>query len=147
MPEETSMLMIRRYDPQMPWRAHQVAEEYSRNLARLGDLLCIGCGALFSVPLTQGMAFALVCILLGAVCFLGHEYRKHVDDVLKHTSMFKLIKIFAPAWRCLLVMTILLGVGLGQAEWRFFAEQKTLLITLFVSFGIFDIAKGYFSSN
>jgi hypothetical protein len=141
------MFIIGGFDPCMPCYAQRVAEEYSRKLATLGSWLCIGCGALFLVPLTQGIAFVLACVLVSIAYLLGHEYRKHVDEVIKQTSAFKLIKIFAPSWRYILMTTILLGVGVGQSEWSFFAEQKHAFISLVVSGGILDVVKGFFASK
>lgn len=123
------------------------AEDYSRKLAALGSWLCIGCGALFLVPVSQGLALALACVLMSIAYFLGHEYRKCVDEVINQTSALKLIKIFAPTWRYILMTTILLGVGVGLSEWSFFAEQKHLLISLVVSGGILDVVKGFFASK
>ncbi|HEX5362679.1 MAG TPA: hypothetical protein VFW59_00260 [Gallionella sp.] len=141
------MFMIGGFNPEMPWHAHKVAELYSKKLAKLGSLLSIGSGALFFVPLTQGMAFALASLLLISAIYFGSEYRKHVDEVVKQTPMLKLIKIFAPTWRYFAMTTILLGVGLGLIEWSFFGEQKHLLISLIVSGGILDVIKGYFASK
>lgn len=62
------------------------------------------------------------------------------------TSLANLIKIFAPTWRFVLMTSILLGVGFGLTEWSFFAEYKQIVIGLFVSGGILDLAKGLFSN-
>ncbi|WP_422422181.1 hypothetical protein [Pseudomonas sp. GZD-222] len=141
------MLDIRGFDPQMPWCAHRVAEGYSQKLATLGSWLFLGCGALFLVPLTQSMALSLAMLLVAIAAYLGREYRKYVEEFIKHTSVLKLAKIFAPTWRYVLMTTILLGVGLGQNEWSFFAEQKDVFITLFVSGGAFDLIKGFLASK
>lgn len=54
------MFMMRRYHPAITCDAQKTAEEYSGKIARLGSLLSLGCGALFSVPLNQCMALVLV---------------------------------------------------------------------------------------
>ena len=67
--------------------------------------------------------------------------RRCVDEPIRRGSLFKLMKIFAPAWRFLLMTTILLGVGLGLSEWSFFAEQKHVLLNLIIPTAIFDAIK------
>lgn len=124
------------FDPTLPWPALSVAEEYSRRLARLGGLLFIGCGSLFFLPLTQMMALALACVLVALGYYLGREYRVHVAEILKQTSTFKIVKIFAPTWRYLLMTTFLMGVGIDLTEWSFFAEQKKIIIGLIVATSI-----------
>jgi hypothetical protein len=94
--QEPYMLMIRRYDPQIPGRAQQSVQEYSRNLTRVGKWLFFGCGALLLVPLTQVTALALGCLILSITYLLGFDYRRYIDELIKHTSILKLIKIFCP---------------------------------------------------
>ena len=134
------------FDPRMPWWFEQVAQDYSQQLATLGKWLFVGSGALFFVPLTQWMALGLAGALLVTAVILGHAYNKHVDEFIKHTSVANLVKIFAPTWRYMLITSLLLGVGLGLNEWSFFAEHKQIIIGLFVSGGILDMAKGFFSN-
>ncbi|MNH29669.1 hypothetical protein D3C79_899180 [compost metagenome] len=134
------------FDPRMPWWFDQVAKDYSQKLATLGKWLFVGSGALFFVPLTQWLALGLAGVLLVTAVILGRAYNKHVDDFIEHTSLANLIKIFAPTWRFVLMTSILLGVGCGLAEWSFFAEYKQIIIGLFVSGGILDLAKGLFSN-
>lgn len=122
------MLMMRRYHPAIPSDAEKTARDYSRTVARLGSLLGLGCGALFSVPLSQGTALALVSLFFVAAFYLGRQYRRHVDELIKQISLFKLIRIFAHTWRFILMTTILTGVGIGLTEWSFFAEYKRLLL-------------------
>lgn len=134
------------FDPRMPWWFEQVAQDYSQKLATLGKWLFAGSGALFFVPLTQWMALGLAGALLVTAVILGRAYNKHVDEFIKHTSVANLVKIFAPTWRYMLITSLLLGVGLGLNEWSFFAEHKQIIIGLFVSGGILDMAKGFFSN-
>lgn len=141
------MFMIGGFNPEMPWYPHRVAEEYSRKLAQVGNRLCIGCGALFFVPLTQTMALLLACLLLSAAFIWGREYRRYVDEVIKQTSAVKLVRIFAPSWRYMLITTFLLGVGLGLSDWSYFTQVKQVLIPLIVSGGILDLFKAFFDSK
>lgn len=134
------------FDPRMPWWFDQVAKDYSQKLATLGKWLFVGSGALFFVPLTQWLALGLAGVLLVTAVILGRAYNKHVDEFIEHTSLASLIKIFAPTWRFVLMTSILLGVGCGLTEWSFFAEYKQIIIGLFVSGGILDLAKGPFSN-
>lgn len=134
------------FDPRMPWCFEQVAHDYSQKLAALGKWLFVGSGALFFVPLTQWMALGLAGALLVTAVILGRAYNEHVDEFIKHTSVANLVKIFAPTWRYMLITSLLLGVGLGLNEWSFFAEHKQIIIGLFVSGGILDVAKGFFSN-
>ncbi|WP_433885403.1 hypothetical protein [Pseudomonas vranovensis] len=134
------------FDPRMPWWFDQVAKDYSQKLATLGKCLFVGSGALFFVPLTQWLALGLAGALLVTAVILGRAYNKHVDEFIEHTSLANLIKIFAPTWRFVLMTSILLGVGCGLTEWSFFAEYKQIIIGLFVSGGILDLAKGLFSN-
>ena len=134
------------FDPRMPWWFEQVAQDYSQKLATLGTWLFVGGGALFFVPLTQWMALGLAGALLVTAVILGRAYNEHVDEFIKHTSVANLVKIFAPTWRYMLITSLLLGVGLGLNEWSFFAEHKQIVIGLFVSGGILDVAKGFFSN-
>jgi uncharacterized transporter YbjL len=134
------------FDPRMPWWFEQVAQDYSQKLATLGKWLFVGSGALFFVPLTQWMALGLAGALLVTAVILGRAYNEHVDEFIKHTSVANLIKIFAPTWRYMLITSLLLGVGLGLNEWSFFAEHKQIIIGLFFSGGILDMAKGFFSN-
>lgn len=134
------------FDPRMPWWFDQVAKDYSQKLATLGKWLFVGSGALFFVPLTQWLALGLAGVLLVTAVILGRAYNKHVDEFIEHTSLANLIKIFAPTWRFVLMTSILLGVGCGLTEWSFFAEYKQIIIGLFVSGGILDLAKGPFSN-
>jgi hypothetical protein len=134
------------FDPRMPWWFEQVAQDYSQKLATLGKWLFVGSGALFFVPLTQWIALGLAGALFATAVILGRAYNEHVDEFIKHTSVANLIKIFAPTWRYMLITSLLLGVGLGLNEWSFFAEHKQIIIGLFVSGGILDVAKGFFSN-
>lgn len=134
------------FDPRMPWWFEQVAQDYSQKLATLGKWLFVGSGALFFVPLTQWMALGLAGALLVTAVILGRAYNEHADEFIKHTSVANLVKIFAPTWRYMLITSLLLGVGLGLNEWSFFAEHKQIIIGLFVSGGILDVAKGFFSN-
>ncbi|PHN63783.1 hypothetical protein [Pseudomonas viridiflava] len=135
------MLMMRQYSPVMPSDAQKTAEGYSRTVAKLGSLLGIGCGVLFQVPLNQSMAFVLASLCLAVAFYRGREYRRCVKELINQVSLFRLIRIFAPAWRFLLMTTILLGVGVGLSEWSFFAEQKRLLLSIIVPTAIFDAIK------
>ena len=92
------------------------------------------------------MALGLAGALLVTAVILGRAYNEHVDEFIKHTSVANLVKIFAPTWRYMLITSLLLGVGLGLNEWSFFAEHKQIIIGLFVSGGILDVAKGFFSN-
>lgn len=132
------MFMMRRYHAAIPCDAEKTAEEYSGRVAKLGGLLGLGCGALFSVPLNQGMALALVSFFLVAAFYLGRKYRRCVDELIKQISLFKLIRIFAPTWRFLMMTTILLGVGIGLTEWSFFAAHKQLLLTVILPTAALD---------
>jgi hypothetical protein len=91
------MFMMRRYSPTIPCDAQKTAQEYSGKIARLGSLLSLGCGALFSVPPNQCMALVLVSLFFVAAFYLGRKYRRCVDELIKTISLFKLIRIFAPA--------------------------------------------------
>lgn len=144
------MLMMRRYCAVIPSDAQRAAEAYSLGVARLGSLLGLGCGALFSVPLNRYMALVLVSLFFVAAFYLGREYRRYVEELLKQVSLLKLIRIFAPAWRFLLMTTILMGVGVGLAEWSFFAEYKQLLLGVILPSVVFDaykILKSFFAAN
>lgn len=124
------MIMMRRYHRAIPSDAEKTAQQYSRRIAWLGGLLGLGCGALFSVPLSQGTALTLVSLFFVAAFYLGRQYRRHVDELIKQISLFKLIRIFAPTWRFILMTTILTGVGVGLTEWSFFAEHKQLFLAV-----------------
>jgi hypothetical protein len=85
-----------------------------------------------------------------AAFYLGHKYRRCVDELIKKISLFKLIGIFAPTWRFLLMTTILMGVGIGLTEWSFFAENKQLLLSVILPTAFFDainILKDFFAGN
>ena len=125
----------------MPWWFDQVAKDYSQKLATLGKWLFVGSGGLFFVPFTQYMALGLAGALLATAVVLGRAYNEHVDEFIRHTSVANLIKIFAPAWRFLLMTSLLLGVGLGLNDWGLFAEHKQMIIGLLVSGGILDLVK------
>ncbi|WEK31551.1 MAG: hypothetical protein P0Y58_04965 [Candidatus Pseudomonas phytovorans] len=125
-------------DPRMPW-FESLAEKYSSNLAKIGKGLFWGGGAIFLLPLTQWTALGLGAILMGIAFILGRAYNQHVDEFIKLISLPKLIRLFAPTWRFLLMTTLLIGVGIGLEEWSFFAEHKQMLITLLVSGGMFDM--------
>lgn len=141
------MFMKIGFDPAMPSDGYKVARAYFGKLSKLGSLLSIGCGALFFVPLTQGMAFALASLLLATAVYLGREYRKYVDELLKQTPIPKLLMLFAPAWRYLAMTTLLLGAGVGLAEWQFFGQLKHLIIGAIASGGIVDVVKGLLTSR
>lgn len=130
------------FDARMPWWFDQVAKDYSQKLATLGKWLFVGSGGLFFVPLTQWMALGLAGALLATAVVLGRAYNEHVDEFIKHTSVANLIKIFAPAWRFILMTSLLLGVGLGLNDWGLFAEYKQMIIGLLMSGGILDLVKG-----
>jgi hypothetical protein len=142
--------MMRRYYAEMPSDAQRTAEAYSRVVAKLGSLLGLGCGALFSVPLNQYTALVLVSLFFVVAFYLGREYRCCVEELLKQVSLLKLIRIFAPTWRFLLMTTILMGVGIGLAEWSFFAEYKHLLMGVIlpsVAFDAYKILKSFFEAD
>lgn len=131
-------------DPRMPW-FESLAEKYSSNLAKIGKGLFWGGGAIFLLPLTQWTALGLSAILMGIAFILGRPYNQHVDEFIKLISFPKLIRLFAPTWRFLLMTTLLIGVGIGLEEWSFFAEHKQMLITLLVSGGMFDMGLHVFA--
>ncbi len=139
------MLSAPLFDPRMPSDLEPVAKVYSRKLASIGKGLLWGGGALFLVPLTQWMALGMAAALIGLAVILGRAYNRNVDDFLKQVSLAKLITIFAPAWRYLLMTTLLLGVGLGVEEWSLFAEYKHLFFALLASGVIWDIGRNLFS--
>ncbi|WP_258394838.1 hypothetical protein [Pseudomonas fluorescens] len=141
---EMQMLKMPGFDPQLPGHGERSAQDYSRRLAMLGSWLFIGCGALFLVPLTQLMALGLAGVLLVIAYIVGREYNKHAREFVRQTSLSKLIRIFAPTWRYMLMTTILLGVGLGQNEWSFFAEKKEAFFSLIMLGGCYDLVKGLF---
>lgn len=130
------------FDPRMPWWFDQVAKDYSQTLATLGKWLFAGSGGLFFVPLTQWMAIGLAGVLLATAVVLGRAYNEHVDEFIKHTSVANLIKIFAPAWRFILMTSLLLGVGLGLNDWGLFGQYKQMIIELLMSGGILDLVRG-----
>lgn len=135
------------FDPHLPGPGDKTAQEYSRKLAMIGSILFFGCGALFFFPLTQPMALGLAVVLLVLACIVGRPYNKLAREFVKHTSLSKLIRIFAPTWRYMLMTTILLGVGLGLNEWSVFAEKKELLLSLIMSGGLLDLLKGFFTAK
>lgn len=90
------------------------------------------------MPLNQCMALVLVSLFFVAAFYLGRKYRRCVDELIKTISLFKLIRVFAPAWCFLLMTTILIGVGIGLTEWSFFAENKQLLLSVILPTAIFD---------
>ncbi|MCV4282350.1 hypothetical protein [Pseudomonas capsici] len=144
------MLMIRRYHPEIPCSNQKTAEKYSWKITSLGGLLSIGCGALFYVPLTQGMALALTSLVFITAVYLGRDYRRCVNDLIKQISVLKLIWIFAPTWRFLMMTTILMGVAIGLTEWSFFAEYKRLLLTVIIptaALDVYKILKGLFTTS
>lgn len=133
------------FEPRMPWSFEGVAEKYSRNLAKIGKGLFWGGGTIFLLPLTQWTALGLGAILMAIAFILGRAYNQHVHEFLKLMSLPKLIKIFAPTWRFVLMTTLLVGVGIGLEEWSFFAEHKQIFITLLVSGGMLDMAQHAFA--
>ena len=76
------------------------------------------------------MALAIGGALMGVALFLGREYRQYVDELLVRTSLVKLLVLFAPSWRFLLITTLLLGTGIGLSEWEAFGQMKTVIIGL-----------------
>ncbi|MFJ3008297.1 hypothetical protein [Pseudomonas fluorescens] len=135
------------FDPHLSGPADKTAQEYSRKLAMIGSGLFVGCGALFFVPLTQPLALGLAGALLSIAWIIGRSYNKHAREFVQHSSLFKLLRIFAPTWRYMLMTTILLGVGLGLNEWSIFAEKKELLLSLIMSGGLLDALTGFFASK
>ncbi|MNG05247.1 hypothetical protein D3C84_884280 [compost metagenome] len=91
------------------------------------------------------MALGMAGALLAIAIILGRRYNEHVDEFIKLTPLSKLIVIFAPAWRYLIMTALLLGVGLGLSEWGFFGEQKQIFMALLVSGGLVDLLKHIFS--
>ena len=136
---------VRFFDPRMPWAFETVAREYSGRLTKIGKVLFWANGALFFIPLSQGMALGMAGILLAIAIIPGRRYNDHVDEFIKLTSWSKLIVIFAPAWRYLVMTALLLGVGMGLSEWGFFGEQKQIFIALFVSGGLLELVNHNFS--
>lgn len=132
------MLNTPSIDPRMPW-FESLAEKYSSNLAKIGKGLFWGNGLIFLLPLTQWKALGLGAILVVVAFILGRAYNQHVDEFIKLISLPKLIRLFAPTWRFVLMATLLIGVGIGLEEWSFFAEHKQMLITLLVSGAMFDM--------
>ena len=135
------------FDPHLPGPGDKTAQEYSRKLAMIGSILFFGCGALFYFSLTQPMALGLAAFLLVLAGIVGRPYNKLAREFVKHTSFSKLIRIFAPTWRYMLMTTILLGVGLGLNEWSVFAEKKEMLLSLIMSGGLLDLLKGFFTAK
>lgn len=76
------------------------------------------------LPLTQWTALGLGAILMRIAFILGRAYSQQVDEFIKLISLPKLIRLFAPTWRFLLMTTLLIGVGIGLEEWSFFAEHS-----------------------
>lgn len=135
------MLMIGGFDPFLPWRGQEVAKKYIGNLATVGNWLSIGGGALFFIPITQGMAFSVGCAMMALALFLGREYRQYVDELLARTSLIKLLLLLAPSWRFLLITTLLLGAGIGLSEWESFGQMKAIVIGIITSSAVFDLIR------
>lgn len=112
------------FDPQLPGPADMFAQEYSRRLATIGSCLFVGCGALFLVPLTQPMALGLAGVLLVIAYIVGREYNKYAREFVKQTSLSKLIRIFAPTWRYMLMTTVLLGGGSVRMNGAFLPRRR-----------------------
>ncbi|WP_053147194.1 hypothetical protein [Pseudomonas sp. Pf153] len=130
------MLMFRKYSPQFTTPSEIEAKRYAAKLVWPATIVAL----MLHFPMAQPVAALLVVALLLWVVVVGKRFRIHQPDFAAEHPLWRQLWVLKLAAKFVVVATVVIGVALGQAQWKGTTIAIHAVLEWFMTFKAMAIA-------